>query len=194
MTGRHGLVVLVSGGGSNLQALVDAGLPVRAVVSNRPDAFALQRATHAGIPTRVVERQPAEARSAYDERLAEAVAAFDPEWVVLAGWMRLLSVAFLSRFTDRVINLHPALPGELPGLHAIERAHAQAVAGARTHSGVMVHLVPDEGIDSGPVLAYREVPVSATDTFDAFAARMHAAEHELLVSTLQSLDKEQHVA
>jgi phosphoribosylglycinamide formyltransferase 1 len=177
------VVVLASGSGSNLQALLDAEVPVVAVVSNRPTAFALQRASQAGVATTVC--QPTDdGRAAYDARLADAVAQHRPDIVVLAGWMRMLSMAFLSRF-DTVVNLHPALPGELPGIHAIERAWAERPR--RTHSGVMVHLVPDEQMDAGPVLATAEVPMLADDTFDTFAARMHLAEHHLLVATVRDL-------
>ena len=187
------LVVLVSGSGSNLQAIIDAcaddHLPaeVVAVVSNKPDVFALQRADAAGVPAVHVGVHPGEKRSDYDARLADVVAGFDPDLVVLAGWMRILTSDFLDRFAGRVINLHPALPGELPGTRAIERAWDEAVAGERTASGVMVHLVPDEGVDDGPVLASQVVPVDASGTLDAFAAAVHDTEHQLLVATLAGL-------
>ena len=187
------LVVLASGNGSNLQAIIDAcadgTLPasVVAVVSDVAHARALQRAETAGVPGVHVGRRPGEPRTDYDARLAEVVTGFDPHTVVLAGWMRLLTTSFLGWFPGMVVNLHPALPGELPGTGAIERAFAEAQAGARTRSGVMVHLVPDEGVDNGPVLASIEVPINATDSFDDFANRMHAAEHRLLVSTLHTI-------
>ena len=155
---RKRLVVLVSGSGSNLQAIIDAcaadqlGAEVVAVVSNRSDVFALQRADAAGVPAVHVGVHPGEERSDYDARLADVVAGFDPDLVVLAGWMRILTMSFLGWFPERVVNLHPALPGELPGTGAIERAWAEAVDGTRSHTGVMVHLVPDEGVDDGPVL------------------------------------------
>ena len=157
------------------------------VVSNRPDAYALTRAADAGIATELVTRLDDEERRRYDERLAAAVASFEPDWVVLAGWMRILTSEFLDRFPGRVVNLHPALPGELPGTRAIERAWDEAVAGERTASGVMVHLVPDEGVDDGPVLASRVVPVDASGTLEAFAAAVHDTEHQLLVETLAGL-------
>ena len=189
------LAVLVSGGGSNLQAVLDAcasgALPARVVgvVSNRADAFALERARLAGVPHTVVPPLTGEARGDYDARLRDAVQQWQPDVVVLAGFMRVLSRVFLDAFALRVVNLHPALPGELPGVRAIERAHAEAVAGRRTRSGVMVHLVPDEGVDDGPVLAVAEVPMTADESFESFAARMHAAEHRLLVDALvQFLD------
>jgi formyltetrahydrofolate-dependent phosphoribosylglycinamide formyltransferase len=187
------LVVLVSGAGSNLQAVIDAcddgRLPaeVVAVVSNRTDVFALQRAATAGVPAVHVGLHAGEDRGDYDARLADVVAGFDPDLVVLAGWMRVLTMSFLGWFPDRVINLHPALPGELPGTGAIERAWDEAVAGTRADTGVMVHLVPDEGVDDGPVLGTARVPIDVDDGFDAFAARVHAAEHRLLVDVLSTL-------
>jgi phosphoribosylglycinamide formyltransferase-1 len=187
------LVVLASGSGSNLQATIDGCVSGRidagvvGVVSNRPDAYALTRAGEAGIDTELVIRLDGEERRHYDARLAGAVASFEPDWIVLAGWMRILTSEFLDRFPERVVNLHPALPGDLPGINAIERAWDEAVAGMRTESGVMVHLVPDEGVDDGPVLASRVVPVDASGTLDAFAAAVHDTEHELLVETLARL-------
>ncbi len=184
------LVVLVSGSGSNLQAVLDAcatgalAAQVVAVVSNQPDVFALQRADAAGVPAVHVGRHPGEARSDYDARLADVVAGFDPDLVVLAGWMRILTMSFLGWFPNRVVNLHPALPGDLPGTNAIERAWEQAVDGSRTTTGVMIHLVPDEGVDDGPVLATATVDIDVTAGFATFAERMHATEHRLLVAAL----------
>jgi len=187
------LVVLVSGSGSNLQAIIDAcaddHLPaeVVAVVSNKPDVFALQRADAASVPAVHVGVHPGENRSDYDARLADVVAGFDPDLVVLAGWMRILTMSFLGWFPRRVVNLHPALPGELPGTGAIERAWQEANAGTRTVSGVMVHLVPDEGVDDGPVLGTATVPIDVDAGFDAFAASIQHTEHRLLVTTLSEL-------
>ena len=195
MTAR--LVVLASGSGSNLQAIVDAcadgTLPARvvAVVSDRPGAKALARATAADVPAVPLPLAPGESRADYDTRLADVVAAHDPDFIVLAGWMRILTLSFLGRFPDRVVNLHPALPGELPGTHAIERAWHEALAGERTRTGVMVHLVPDEGVDSGPVLATAAVPIQPDDTLESLTARIHATEHRLLVSTLADLCRQE---
>lgn len=188
------LVVLASGNGSNLQAVIDActagrlhGVAeVAAVVANR-GAYALQRANDAGIPSVVIAPHDHEPRPDYDARLADVVAGFDPDLVVLAGWMRILTNSFLGWFPDRVINLHPALPGELPGTHAIERAWHEALAGERTRTGVMVHLVPDEGVDTGPALAVAEVEIRPDDTLEALEARVHVAEHLLLVDTIHSI-------
>ena len=187
------LVILASGNGSNAQAIIDACatgvLPaeVMAVVSDHGDAKALVRADTAGLPAVHVGRRTGESRADYDARLADIVTGFDPDWVVLAGWMRVLTLNFLGWFPGMVVNLHPALPGELPGLHAIERAHAEAEAGTRTRTGVMVHLVPDEGVDVGPVLATAEVPIDPAETLDELEQRVHAVEHFLLVETLRNL-------
>ncbi len=187
------LVVLVSGNGSNLQAILDACADgridgvVAAVVSNRRDVFALQRANAAGVPAVHIGARAGETRADYDTRLTEVVAGFDPDIVVLAGWLRILSMSFLGWFPQRVVNLHPSKPGELGGLHAIERAWDEAVEGNRTETGVMVHLVPDEGVDDGPVLATRAVPIDTSGTLEAFEATMHAAEHAVLVEVLADL-------
>ncbi len=184
---------MASGNGSNLQAILDAcadgRLPadVAAVVSNKSGAHALQRAADAGVPFVHVAPQPGEARIDYDARLADIVSGFDPDWVVLAGWMRVLSMSFLGWFPGMVVNLHPALPGELPGVNSIERAWHEAQAGQRDHTGVMVHLVPDEGVDDGPVLATATVFIHPSDTLESLTDRVHGVEHRLLVETLATL-------
>ncbi|MDP2293435.1 MAG: phosphoribosylglycinamide formyltransferase [Actinomycetota bacterium] len=193
MESKRRLVVLASGNGSNAQAIIDAcadgTLPaeVVAVVSDHADARALVRADAAELPAVHVGRRSGESRDDYDARLADIVTGFDPHWVVLAGWMRVLTMNFLGWFPGMVVNLHPALPGELPGLHAIERAYEEARAGTRDHTGVMVHLVPDQGVDDGPVLATAVVPIHPTDTLPELEERMHLTEHELLVRTLGTL-------
>ncbi len=190
---RTRIVVLVSGNGSNLQAVLDAcdegRLPadVVAVVSNRSGAFALERAAAAGVPSVHVGKHTDESRRDYDARLADVVAGFGPDLVVLAGWMRILTSDFLGWFPNRVINLHPARPGELPGVNAIERAWHEALAGERNATGVMVHLVPDEGVDDGPVLATADVAIRPDDTLDTLTERVHAVEHRLLVDTIATL-------
>lgn len=190
---RTRIVVLVSGNGSNLQAVLDAcdegRLPadVVAVVSNRSGAFALERAAAAGVPSVHVGKHTDESRRDYDARLADVVAGFGPDLVVLAGWMRILTSDFLGWFPNRVINLHPARPGELPGVNAIERAWHEALSGERTATGVMVHLVPDEGVDDGPVLATADVAIRPDDTLDTLTERVHAVEHRLLVDTIATL-------
>lgn len=184
------LVVLISGNGSNLQAVLDAcasgELPARvaAVFSDRREAFGLERARRAGIPALALPKLKTYSREAYDAKLAELAASYEPDLVVLAGWMRLLGMAFLGRFPDRVVNLHPALPGNFPGTHAIERAWEAYQRGEIQHTGVMVHLVPDEGVDSGPVLAQATVRIQAGDTLESLTERVHDVEHQLLVRAL----------
>ncbi|MGK0276758.1 MAG: phosphoribosylglycinamide formyltransferase-1 [Ilumatobacter sp.] len=187
------LVVMVSGNGSNLQAVLDAcadgriNARVVAVVSNKADVFALQRAANAGVPAVHIGRHADEDRADYDARLTELVAGFDPDLIVLAGWLRILTLSFLGWFPGRVVNLHPAQPGELPGLRAIERAWEEAVNGLRSESGVMVHFVPDEGIDDGPLLATEAVPIDVSGTIEEFEANVHAVEHRLLVGVMADL-------
>jgi phosphoribosylglycinamide formyltransferase 1 len=184
------LVVMASGHGSNLQALIDAisqgTLQARifAVVCDQPHAGVLARGRAAHIPTYLLPRQPGECRRDYDLRLAALVAESEPDLVILAGWMRVLSMNFLSQFPERVINIHPALPGELPGTRAIERAWEEHLNQGRNHSGVMVHLVPDEGVDNGPVLASVTVPIPTGSDLEEFQTRMHAAEHALLPAAI----------
>ena len=185
------LVVLVSGSGTNLQAILDAcasgELPalVAAVISDKPDAYGLVRAARVGVPTMIISKAQAPNRRDYDSILAGYVASFRPDYVVLAGWMRLLSSVFLDRFPGRVINLHPALPGTVPGTHAIERAYQAWHNGEVDRTGVMVHLVPDEGVDSGPVLGTREIHFIPGETLEQFEARVHTIEHAILVEVLK---------
>lgn len=193
MSARSRLVVLISGSGSNLQAVMDAcrtgqiNAQVTAVLSNKASAFGLERARTVGIPALAVVKPRELDRRLYDQRLADQVASFQPDWVVLAGWMRLLSSAFLDRFPGKVINLHPALPGTFPGVNAIEQAYQAFQQGQITHTGVMVHLVPDEGIDCGPCLGQVVVGMVKGDSLSAVEERIHAAEHALLVTVLQKL-------
>lgn len=160
---------------------------VVAVFSNNPEAYGLTRARIAGVDAIALVRQPGETRVDYDIRLAGMVEIYEPDYVILAGWMRILTAAFLDHFPQRVINLHPALPGMFPGTHAIERAYIAHQLGAIVHTGVMVHLVPDEGVDNGPVLATQEIHFESGETLEVFEARVHAVEHLLLVKALKNL-------
>lgn len=181
------LAVLVSGNGSNLQAVLDAtaegrlNATVAVVVSNRASAFALQRASSSGVPT-VVQTRGDDGRRAYDAQLAATVSSFDVDLVVLAGWDRLLTSEFVG--VHRVINLHPAKPGCYPGLGAIERCFEAWKKGDETAGGVMVHHVPDEGMDDGPTIAWEEVPFEPDDTLNTFEERVHATEHRLIVKAV----------
>jgi phosphoribosylglycinamide formyltransferase-1 len=192
------LIVLISGNGSNLQAILDAiqsGIikaEISAVISNKRDAYGLERARKANIPALVLPKMKEQTREEYDAQLAQAVQHYAPDWVILAGWMRILSMHFLRHFPNRVINLHPALPGTFPGTHAIERAYEAFQRGEIQETGVMVHLVPDEGVDAGPVLAQAQVAILPGDTLADLETRIHQTEHRLLVDTLvQIISKEE---
>lgn len=174
--------VLVSGEGSNLQALIDEGLPIVAVASNRADARALARAHAAGIETAVFALDDFADRDARDAALAEWLAARGVEWVVLAGYMHLLRPVFLERFRERVLNVHPALLPQFPGAHAIEEALA---AGVR-ETGATVHYV-DEGVDTGSVIVQERVAVEEGDTVETLRARIQAVEHQLLPRVVRDL-------
>ena len=181
MIPRLRIVVLISGRGTNLQAVVDAvaegSLPVdlRAVVSNEPDAPGLGRAREAGCETVVVPHRDYPTRERFDAALAAALDAFDPGLVVLAGFMRILTPGFVHRYAGRLINVHPSLLPEFPGLDT----HARAIAaGAKTH-GATVHFVTG-ALDGGPIIAQARVPVLAGDCPDVLAARVLAQEHVIL--------------
>lgn len=194
MTAR--LIVLISGNGSNLQAILDAcssgelDAKVVAVISNKADPYGLVRAKNAGVQAIYFAKQENESRNIYDARLAELVLTKQPDYVILAGWMRILSSSFLSLFPNRVINLHPALPEMFPGMHAIERAFEAFQRGDIKQTGVMVHLVPDEGVDSGPVLGQQEIDFQRNESLEQFEARVHEVEHKLLVETLKNILEE----
>ena len=196
MTNPSSLVVLISGNGSNLQAILDAcssgelNARVVSVVSSKADALGLVRARNAGVEACYFPKQENESRVDYDTRLAAYVSSFQPDYLILAGWMRILSSVFLSCFPYRVINLHPALPGTFPGMHAIERAYEAYQRGDIKHTGVMVHLVPDEGVDNGPVLGQQEIHLRPDESLERFEARVHDVEHKLLVDTLKNILEE----
>jgi phosphoribosylglycinamide formyltransferase 1 len=193
--GRARLAVLASGSGSNLGAILSAcadgslHADVVLVASDKPNIGALDRAYAAGVPATTVLEVPVDKsqRRAWASELAEIVGAHHPDWVILAGFMRILPAEFLNRFPGRVVNLHPALPGEFPGTRAIERALNEARNGTRSSTGIMVHLVPDEGVDDGPVLATQTVPILPEDDLASLSTRVHQAEHALLVKTLRTL-------
>ena len=215
------IVVLASGTGSNFQALAEwaarfgersdkesvrragecARARIAALVSDKLNALVLARAEKMGIPA-VCKRFAATAgasetikkaaRRAYDAELADIVQSFRPDFIFLLGWMRLLSSEFLSRFPGKVVNLHPALPGQFPGTHAIERAFSAFRQGKISNSGVMTHFVPDEGIDSGPTIAVEKVAIFPSDDLDSFEKRIHETEHSLVAATAALLIARRH--
>lgn len=166
------IVALISGRGSNLQALLEAGLPVCGVVSNRADAKGLAAAAARGIPTRVIEHARFPSREAFDAALAGQIDAFHPRLVVLAGFMRVLTQSFVTRYEGRLLNIHPSLLPAFPGLDT----HARALAeGVKLH-GCTVHFVTAE-LDHGPIVIQAAVPVRPHDTADTLAARVLRQEH-----------------
>ena len=171
--------VLVSGEGTNLQALIDAGLPIAAVASNRADVPALERADRALIPNRVYVLEDFPDRHARDREMADWLQLRGVDLVVLAGYMHLLTPVFLERFPGRIVNVHPSLLPDFPGTQPIDDALA---AGVET-TGVTVHYV-DEGIDSGRVIRQEPVVVEPRDTL---VSRIHAVEHRLLPEVVREL-------
>jgi phosphoribosylglycinamide formyltransferase 1 len=182
------LGVLVSGSGTNLQAILDAtragvlDAQVNIVLSNEPNARALERAKESGVPTRVISHRDFANRAAFDSALAAALREAEVTYVVLAGFMRVLTATFLDAFPWRVINIHPALLPAFPGIHAQRQALAYGVK----ITGCTVHFV-DAGTDTGPIIAQATVPVLEDDTEQALAARILDKEHRLLVTVLAAL-------
>lgn len=199
-SGARRIVVLASGRGTNLQALIDATTAdgplagraeIVAVVSHAPGVLALERAARHGIAT-LVSTPPRRRRdrAQWDRALADRIAPFDPDVIVLAGWMRILGPGFIDRFPDRagpgearILNLHPAPPGELAGVDAIGRAWEEHQQGLRHASGVMVHRVVPE-VDAGPVVAFEPVAITPGMSRADFEAAIHATEHRLIVEAV----------
>ena len=186
MTVMKQIVILISGGGSNMQAIARTAerdrweqtlhARIAAVISNRPDAKGLQRATTMGLTTQVVDHTAfadrADPRTAFDDVLRQTIDAYEPSLVVLAGFMRILTPGFVVYYEGRLLNIHPSLLPAFPGLHTHQRA---IDAGCRV-AGATVHLVTTE-LDHGPILAQAAVPVLANDTADTLAARVLTQEH-----------------
>jgi phosphoribosylglycinamide formyltransferase-1 len=166
------IVALISGRGSNLQALLEAGLPLSAVISNRPEAKGLAAAAAHGVATRVVDHRGFATREAFDAVLAEQIDAFRPRLVILAGFMRVLTRSFVTRYEGRLLNIHPSLLPAFPGLDT----HARALAeGVKLH-GCTVHFVTAQ-LDHGPIVIQAAVPVRRDDTAETLAARVLRQEH-----------------
>ncbi|CAD5198153.1 Phosphoribosylglycinamide formyltransferase (EC 2.1.2.2) [Pseudomonas sp. FEN] len=180
MTSTCNVVVLLSGSGSNLQALIDSvrsgESPARiaAVISNRADAYGLQRARDAGIETRTLDHKAFEGREAFDAALIELIDTFNPQLVVLAGFMRILSAGFVRHYQGRLLNIHPSLLPKYKGLHTHQRA---LEAGDREH-GCSVHFVTEE-LDGGPLVVQAVVTVESDDSTHSLAQRVHAQEHRI---------------
>ena len=178
MPAQCNVVVLISGSGSNLQALIDSivhdGNPARisAVISNRADAYGLERAKQAGIATAVLDHKQFDGREAFDAALVEAIDAFDPQLVVLAGFMRILTPGFVRHYSGRLLNIHPSLLPKYKGLHT----HQRALDAGDTEHGCSVHFVTEE-LDGGPLVVQAVVPVQSDDSPSSLAQRVHEQEH-----------------
>ncbi len=170
------IVILISGRGSNMEAIFNAHLPlhIAAVISNQPNARGLVTAQSHSMPTAVVPHSAFASRSAFDTALAAEIDRHQPDLIVLAGFMRVLTEAFVTRYSGRMINIHPSLLPSFPGMHTHQRA---LEAGVRVH-GCTVHFVTP-GLDSGPIIIQAAVPVLAADDEDTLAARVLAAEHRI---------------
>ena len=174
------VVVLLSGTGSNLQALIDStrtgDSPVRiaAVISNRSDAYGLQRARDAGIDTRALDHKAFEGREAFDSALIELIDAFKPKLVVLAGFMRILSADFVRHYEGRLLNIHPSLLPKYKGMHT----HQRALDAGDSEHGCSVHFVTEE-LDGGPLVVQAVVPVESGDSAQTLAQRVHTQEHRI---------------
>lgn len=185
MTSKLKIGVLLSGSGTNLQAIIDeaaAGLPVEIVkvVSSRPDAYGIERAKAAGIPVLVLNRTIYADREAADQMIVDELKAAGAEYVVMAGYMRMVTSVMLDAFPDRVVNLHPALLPSFKGAHAIDDAFN---AGVKV-TGVTVHLANEE-YDKGPIIAQEPVVVAEDDTLESLEAKIHAVEHVLYPKVLR---------
>lgn len=170
------IVILISGRGSNMEAIIKAQLPVdiRAVIANRPDAKGLGFASVQGIATAVVDHKAFALRDAFDAALAEAIDQYRPDYIVLAGFMRILTDEFIARYPHRIVNIHPSLLPAFPGLHT----HRQALAAGVKLHGATVHFVTPR-LDHGPIIVQTAVPVLQDDSEDSLAARVLAQEHRM---------------
>lgn len=186
------IVVLISGSGSNLQAIIDAAsrdLPVeiRAVISNKADAFGLERAKQAGIETVVIDHTLYDSRQAFDTELSRVIDQFEPGLVVLAGFMRILSDDFVHHYAGRMLNIHPSLLPKYKGT----RTHARAIEAGDHEAGCSVHFVTPE-LDAGPVLLQAKVPILAGDTPETLAARVLVEEHRIYPEAIRLFALEHH--
>jgi phosphoribosylglycinamide formyltransferase 1 len=186
--GAFRIVVLASGGGTNLQAILDQlhggeeGIEVVGVGSDKPGAMALDRARKAGVETAVFAASEHDGRRERDEALGDWIEQREADLVVLAGYMQLLSPEFVARFRNRVINVHPALLPAFPGIDAVQ----QAIDHGSKITGVTVHFV-DEGVDSGPIIMQRPVPIASSRDWDETEKAIHATEHALLPETIRMI-------
>ena len=182
------IVVLISGSGSNLQAIIDAieakqlNADIRAVISNRPDAFGLQRAEKAGITTHILDHKDYSDRESFDQALIQIIDSHEPALVILAGFMRILTDDFVNHYARRMLNIHPSLLPEFRGLNT----HQRALDAGRKQHGVSIHYVTNE-LDSGPLILQAVINVEDTDTADTLAEKIHQQEHVIYPMVIQWL-------
>lgn len=183
---RPRLAILISGRGSNMVAIAKAcetgelDARVALVISNRPDAAGIQAAQQMGIDTAVIDHQTFSSREAFDQALHERLSPVQPDWIVLAGFMRILTATFVNRWQGKMLNIHPSLLPRYPGLDT----HARAIAAGDSHAGASVHIVSPE-LDAGPVIAQVKVPIEPDDTTEMLAERVLKQEHALYLKALQ---------
>jgi phosphoribosylglycinamide formyltransferase-1 len=186
------LVILISGRGSNMRSILDAAkagsldVDISAVISNRPDAAGLAFAAEEGIETAVIDHKQFDNREQFDEALAAKIDAYQPDFVILAGFMRILTEGFVNHFAGRLINIHPSLLPKFKGLHT----HQRAIDAGEAEHGASVHFVTAE-LDDGPVILQATVPVLADDNADTLAARVLEQEHLLYPAAIQKLVSQQ---
>lgn len=186
------LVILISGRGSNMRSIVEAAnqgqldVDIAAVISNRPDAAGLEYAQQAGIDAQVIDHKLYDSRESFDAAMAEVIDSYQPDFVILAGFMRILTADFVEHFSGRLINIHPSLLPKFKGLHT----HQRAIEAGETEHGASVHFVTAE-LDDGPVILQAKVPVLADDDADTLAARVLEQEHLLYPAAIQKLVSQQ---
>ncbi len=177
MSSKTRLAVFVSGSGSNLQAIIDAEIPtveIALVFSNNPDAYAIERIKKYGIPSLVIDHRGYSSREDYEKEILRSIDPLDIDLIALAGFMRILSPYFVSRFKNRIMNLHPALLPAFAGINSVKQALEYGVK----YTGCTVHFV-DEGVDTGPIILQSVVPIFEDDTEDSLLERIHEEEHRI---------------
>lgn len=201
MSSQKKIAVLVSGSGTNLQAIIDAiknsklnNIHIAAVISNKKDAFALERAKSAGIETVFLNPKDFTKNTDYDKKLIEVINNYDVDLIVLAGYMRILTENFVNAFKNKIINIHPALLPDFGGKGMYgEKVHEAVLKSGKTESGCTVHFVTDE-VDAGPIIAQRKIPVMLHDTVDSLSKRILTEEHKLLVEAIGKVLCNNHVS
>jgi len=188
MTETTNIVVIISGNGSNLQSIIDAienghvNARISAVISNNADAYGLVRAQHHGLESKVVDHRQFETRTEFDQMLLQTVASFQPDYIVLAGFMRLFGSAFIQAYPDRILNIHPSILPEYKGLNT----HQRAMDNLESEHGVSIHIVTAD-LDDGPILLRGRYPIEKDDTITDLQAKGHELEHRMFPKLLEWL-------